>query len=41
VVTTTPAEELHADAVVANLADVVFEPTEDGIRVRLAEASQS
>ncbi|MFL6025355.1 MAG: HAD family hydrolase [Friedmanniella sp.] len=41
VVTTTPAEELHADAVVANLAEVVFEPTEDGIRVRPAEPSPS
>jgi sugar-phosphatase len=36
VVTTTPVEELDADAVVTNLADVVFEPGEDGIRVRLA-----
>jgi sugar-phosphatase len=41
VVTTTPAEELHADAVVANLAEVVFEPTEDGIRVRPAAPSPS
>ena len=36
VVTTTPREELHADAVVSDLADVVFVPGEDGIRVRLA-----
>jgi sugar-phosphatase len=36
VVTTTPVEELDADAVVPTLADVVFEPVENGIRVRLA-----
>lgn len=39
VVTTTPIEELDADAVVGTLADVVFVPGEDGIRVRLAAAS--
>jgi sugar-phosphatase len=38
VVTTTPIEELDADAVVGTLADVVFVPGEDGIRVRLAAA---
>ena len=36
VVTTTAREKLDADAVVANLADVRFEATEDGIRVRAA-----
>jgi mannitol-1-/sugar-/sorbitol-6-phosphatase len=36
VITTTPAEELMADAVVNNLADVRFEVTPDGIRVREA-----
>ncbi len=36
VVTTTPREDLHADAVVTNLSEVVFVPGEDGIRVQLA-----
>jgi sugar-phosphatase len=36
VVTTTPAEELIADAVVSTLADVRFEVTPNGIRVREA-----
>jgi sugar-phosphatase len=36
VITTTPAEELMADAVVNTLADVRFEVTPDGIRVREA-----
>jgi len=36
VVTTTPAEDLYADAVVPNLASVRFEVTETGIRVHLA-----
>jgi mannitol-1-/sugar-/sorbitol-6-phosphatase len=36
VVTTTPAEELIADAVVSTLADVRFEVTQNGIRVREA-----
>jgi mannitol-1-/sugar-/sorbitol-6-phosphatase len=40
VVTTTPVEELDADAIVTNLADVVFVPGEDGIRVRLAVAPE-
>ena len=33
--TTTPLEELDADAVVADLSAVTFQPTPDGIRVRL------
>ncbi|HEX8509643.1 MAG TPA: HAD-IA family hydrolase [Propionibacteriaceae bacterium] len=37
VVTTTPIEELAADAVVRNLADVTFEVTGDVIRVRPVE----
>jgi sugar-phosphatase len=36
VVTTTAREDLHADAVVTNLSEVVFVPGEDGIRVQLA-----
>ena len=36
VITTTPAEELMADAVVNTLADVRFEAAPDGIRVREA-----
>jgi sugar-phosphatase len=36
VITTTPAEELIADAVVDTLADVRFEVAPDGIRVRAA-----
>ncbi len=36
VITTTPVEELDADAVVPNLASVAFEVTETGIRVRVA-----
>jgi sugar-phosphatase len=40
VVTTTPVEELDADAIVTNLADVVFVPGGDGIRVRLAGAAE-
>jgi sugar-phosphatase len=36
VITTTPADELIADAVVGTLADVRFEVTPDGIRVREA-----
>ena len=36
VVTTTAREDLHADAVVTNLSEVVFVPGEDGIRVELA-----
>ena len=35
VVTTTPREDLHADAVVDDLSEVGFEPGPDGIRVRL------
>jgi sugar-phosphatase len=38
VVTTTPPEELFADAVVPNLASVRFETEPDGIRVVAAEA---
>jgi sugar-phosphatase len=38
VVTTTAREDLDADAVVTDLSEVVFEPGEDGIRVRLADA---
>ena len=34
VVTTTARDELHADAVVADLSEVRFEATPDGIRVR-------
>ena len=37
VVTTTPMDELLADAVVANLASVRFVPGTDGIRVVLAD----
>ena len=37
VVTTTPEDELLADAVVANLASVRFVPGTDGIRVVLAD----
>ena len=37
--TSTPAQELDADLVVASLADVVFEATPAGIRVRLADRS--
>jgi len=36
VVTTTAREDLHADAVVEDLAEVVFEVAEDGIRIRPA-----
>ena len=36
VVTTTPREELHADAVVGDLSEVRFEADPDGIRVRSA-----
>lgn len=36
VITTTEREELHADGIVRNLADVTFEVTPAGIRVRLA-----
>lgn len=36
VITTTPSDELHADAVVPNLASVRFVPGPDGIRVVLA-----
>jgi sugar-phosphatase len=36
VVTTTPVEELIADAVVGTLADVRFDVTPDGIRVHEA-----
>lgn len=35
VVTTTPREDLAADAVVGDLSEVEFVPGEDGIRVRL------
>jgi sugar-phosphatase len=38
VITTTPAEELKADTVVNTLADVRFEVTPDGIRVREARS---
>ena len=41
VVTTTAREDLHADAVVDDLSDVVFEPGKDGIRLRLASAGRS
>ncbi|HET9873321.1 MAG TPA: HAD-IA family hydrolase [Propionibacteriaceae bacterium] len=40
VITTTPVEELDADAVVPNLAAVRFETVEGGIRVVPAPASQ-
>jgi sugar-phosphatase len=35
VVTTTPREDLHADAIVDDLSSVEFLPSPDGIRVRL------
>ena len=35
VVTTTPREALHADAIVDDLSSVEFQPGPDGIRVRL------
>jgi sugar-phosphatase len=35
VVTTTPREALHADAIVEDLSSVEFQPGPDGIRVRL------
>jgi sugar-phosphatase len=35
VVTTTPREDLHADAIVDDLSSVEFLPGPDGIRVRL------
>ena len=35
VVTTTPREDLHADAIVDDLSKVEFRPGPDGIRVRL------
>ena len=37
VVTTTAREDLHADAVVTNLSEVVFVPEDGGIRVRLRD----
>lgn len=39
VVTTTAREDLDADAVVENLAEVVFVPAEHGIRVRLRDTA--
>lgn len=39
VVTTTAREDLDADAVVANLAEVELVPGEDGIRVRVRSSS--
>jgi sugar-phosphatase len=36
VITTTPRDQLVADAVVPNLASVIFESTSEGITVRLA-----
>jgi len=39
VTTTTPADDLHADAVVTNLADVVFTAGPDGVRVGAARTS--
>jgi mannitol-1-/sugar-/sorbitol-6-phosphatase len=38
VVTTTPREDLHADAIVDDLSKVEFQPGSDGIRVRLRSA---
>jgi sugar-phosphatase len=35
VLTTTPREELQADAIVDDLSEVEFQPGPDGIRVRL------
>jgi sugar-phosphatase len=37
VVTTTPREELHADAIVTDLSEVWFEVNDDGIRVSLVD----
>jgi sugar-phosphatase len=37
VVTTTAREDLHADAVVTDLSEVVFVPEDGGIRVRLRD----
>lgn len=40
VVTTTPRDELKADAIVGDLSEVRFEPGQNGIRVRLAEEGE-
>ena len=41
VATTTPREDLHADAIVDDLSKVEFQPGRDGIRVRLRETEPS
>jgi sugar-phosphatase len=41
VVTTTPRDQLDADAIVDDLSDVRFDSTPTGIRVRLAELGSS